>query len=404
MDNPPSPAALNILPAQNPSGHNLSNNVVNASQVKFPATPKKDEAADEEFQDALATLMWRKDVTVRPLYDHISAIIRHIYKSRGKEDLWNNKLDLLSRLVKRSNVPPVAMHYIKPGYVPPTELPTFLSIRDFFATLIEEPEHKKVDHNGPLPQGVGYVPPEHPVEEFPPPTKNDIDEGGEEGEEGEAKKEYKPIDMYEWLFYAQEAGLGLSQTEIYLVMSNVLRFQKANYSELQKMRFWGRIAAAKGFYYVIEVEFKEMSEKWFEQPAVLETHPELANHKVTVYNPFGTYGFREDYEDTFFTLNLAKFPIAPPPESDPDQHFKEIMEEECGTGANMYCYYVCTDLLVGDWYRLPDVTPEQIRKARFVRRGLTGNLEAKVVACPVFPGLWKALVNLPLTIREEEFS
>ena len=105
---------------------------------------------EEEFRDALATLLWRKDLTARPLYDHISAMIRHIYTTQAKSDVWTNKLDLLSRLVKRFNVPPVARDFIKPGYVNPLELPTFRKIRDYFAAFDEE-ESKRVDHNGPMP-------------------------------------------------------------------------------------------------------------------------------------------------------------------------------------------------------------------------------------------------------------
>ena len=148
----------------------------------------------------------------------------------------------------------------------------------------------------------------------------DDEEGA--GEDGQPRPAYQPIDLYEWLFYAQEAALGLSQTEIYLTMTAILRFQKAIFNDLQKMRFWGKIEGTQKAYYVLECQFKEMSEKWYDVPPVLETQPVLDGHKVTVYNPFGTYGLREDFDEMFFTLNLAKFPIPHPPTVDPDQRFK----------------------------------------------------------------------------------
>lgn len=120
------------------------------THIDEPATKPQLNPEEEEFRDALATLMWRKDLTARPLYDHVSAMIRHIFTTQAKSDVWTNKLDLLSRLVKRYNVPPVAMHFIKTGNINPLELPTFQKIRDYFAVL-DDDETRHVDHNGPMP-------------------------------------------------------------------------------------------------------------------------------------------------------------------------------------------------------------------------------------------------------------
>lgn len=339
--------------------------------------------SDEEFQDAVATMMWRSDLYARPLYDHVSAIVRHLFYNQGKENFWSGKLDLLSRLVKRHNVPPVGTHFIKPGYINATELTNFQKVRDFFLPF--DDDVKRTDHAGTVHQGVGYAPPDHPLKHFPPPAAlGAVEDGDPEG--SEPKVAYKPVDMYEWLFYAQEGGLGFSETEMYLAMTAVQRFQKLYYNDLQRMRFWGRIDALQNPYYVIECEFKDGSEKWYEKPAALEARPDFTSHKVTVYNPFGTYGFVEEAEESPFSLGQEKYPVPAAPTIDPDQQFKETMVEECGSGANMYCYYVCQDLVTAEWQRLPDVTPNQIRKARFLKHGFTGNLNSKVLACPVFPG------------------
>eukprot|EP00927_Polykrikos_kofoidii_P040933 TRINITY_DN3489_c0_g1_i1.p1 TRINITY_DN3489_c0_g1~~TRINITY_DN3489_c0_g1_i1.p1 ORF type:complete len:435 (-),score=84.88 TRINITY_DN3489_c0_g1_i1:33-1337(-) len=59
--------------------------------------------------------------------------------------------------------------------------------------------------------------------------------------------------------------------------------------------------------------------------------------------------------------------------------------EPLGTGANTYVYYVTTDLCE-DWVKLPELKPKQIMAARRIKRLVTGNLKAKVVTVPHFPG------------------
>ncbi|XP_055336451.1 radial spoke head protein 6 homolog A-like isoform X2 [Paramacrobiotus metropolitanus] len=325
-------------------------------------------------------MMWRDNVSSRSLFDHIAAMVRCVVFQPEKANLWNNQLDVLSRLIKRYNVPPVALHHIKPGYVKPTETVTFEKIREFLIPF-DEPDAKRHDHGGS-----SYAPPDQPIENFPP-IPHAMDE---EGETDEIKPAYKPIDMYEWLFYAQEGGLGFSETEMYLAMTAILRFERECYPELEKLRFWGRISTVSNPYYIIECEFKQHSPKWYEKPAVNpEDHMDVfpTNHKVTIYNPFGTYGVREDFEETRFTLDLSKFPVPVVPLSDPDQIFKDVLAEDIGTGANMYCYYVCQDLIAAEWLRLPDVSPEQIRKAKFLKRTFKGNLYSKIIGSPTYPGV-----------------
>lgn len=42
-----------------------------------------------------------------------------------------------------------------------------------------------------------------------------------------------------------------------------------------------------------------------------------------------------------------------------------------------------------EWFRLPNVTPEQISVSRKIRKFLTGRLDAPIVSYPPFPGTEK---------------
>jgi hypothetical protein len=59
--------------------------------------------------------------------------------------------------------------------------------------------------------------------------------------------------------------------------------------------------------------------------------------------------------------------------------------EKRGEGVNQFTYWV-TDSAFGAWVELPDVTPEQIKVARKIRKLFTGNLNANIVSNPHFPG------------------
>lgn len=45
-----------------------------------------------------------------------------------------------------------------------------------------------------------------------------------------------------------------------------------------------------------------------------------------------------------------------------------------GTGVNKQTYWVCADLLVGEWKELPLITPDQINASRRIKYQFTGNL------------------------------
>ena len=62
--------------------------------------------------------------------------------------------------------------------------------------------------------------------------------------------------------------------------------------------------------------------------------------------------------------------------------------KEGRNGANKYCYWVARTYTssVHDWVKLPNITSNQIVKARLFKKFLTGDLNAPVLSYPIFPG------------------
>lgn len=65
----------------------------------------------------------------------------------------------------------------------------------------------------------------------------------------------------------------------------------------------------------------------------------------------------------------------------------EIPSEELGHGINRHVYFVCHNLIDGEWVELPTVTPHQINVSRRMMKYLTGNLDAEISSYPRFPGV-----------------
>jgi len=68
-------------------------------------------------------------------------------------------------------------------------------------------------------------------------------------------------------------------------------------------------------------------------------------------------------------------------------------KQESKAGVNKYAYWVAQSAEVGTWTKLPNVTADQIVKARLFKRYLTGNLDAEVPSYPPFPGTEKNLLR-----------
>merc|ERR1719456_1826543 len=75
-------------------------------------------------------------------------------------------------------------------------------------------------------------------------------------------------------------------------------------------------------------------------------------------------------------------------EEDPNEPEKE----PAGVGANKYTYWVTSEPCAG-WVKLGEVSPAHVIASRQIKRMFTGNLDAKVVSHPHFPGDEKALLR-----------
>lgn len=62
--------------------------------------------------------------------------------------------------------------------------------------------------------------------------------------------------------------------------------------------------------------------------------------------------------------------------------------KEGRNGANKYCYWVARTYTsaVHEWIKLPNITSNQIIKARLFKKFLSGDLNAAVLSYPTFPG------------------
>lgn len=121
----------------------------------------------------------------------------------------------------------------------------------------------------------------------------------------------------------QWVGVGLNEEEWYLIHKTIKKF--ASLTGCTRIRFWGQLLCSKKDLYVIEMK-----------PA-------------------------------------------------PDPTYEPIPgEEKRGEGINAYVYWVTHDLL-GEWQKLPDIRGEHIAAARKIKKLLSGDLEAEVLAYPFFP-------------------
>jgi len=138
--------------------------------------------------------------------------------------------------------------------------------------------------------------------------------------------------MLEW------AGVGFGELESYQIMCSLRKLAAAaEESGIKKLRFWGKILGTNADYYVAEAQLEGG----------------------------GDEGGEED-------------PDAP--------------EAPGGPGANAMTFWVTTSL-TGTWEKLPNVRPSQIKAARQIKKMMTGDLNAKVITHPHFPGTEKELLR-----------
>jgi radial spoke head protein 4/6 len=76
-----------------------------------------------------------------------------------------------------------------------------------------------------------------------------------------------------------------------------------------------------------------------------------------------------------------------------DEEGVDESKQEGRSGANKYSYWVTQNIEDGKWTKLPNVTMDQIVKARLFRRFLTGDLDAPVPSYPPFAGTERNLLR-----------
>jgi len=152
---------------------------------------------------------------------------------------------------------------------------------------------------------------------------NDDDNNNNDNDEQE---EEQPIDLtkcaniLEYQQLLQYAGIYIDYEETYLLQNAFIRLIR-RFPEIENSRFWGKIQAINNDYWIVEAKLSE--------------YPEIPEDK-------------------------------PPKIEDP------------GKGINEFVYFVITNIENGEWIKLNDATPEQIKKSRQVYRLFTGNLSESV--------------------------
>jgi len=149
----------------------------------------------------------------------------------------------------------------------------------------------------------------------------------EEDDEEEKEEEEESVDLkkcaniLEHLQLLSWSGLCFENEEAIQLQHAFVRLVRTLGENIDHSRFWGKIQAMNSEYWIVEVKLAE--------------YPEAA-------------------------------------EDQPPKH------EDPGKGANEFVYFVTTNIENGEWVRLKDVTPEQIKKSRQIHRLFTGDLSARV--------------------------
>lgn len=169
--------------------------------------------------------------------------------------------------------------------------------------------------------------------------------------------------VMETAFYFEQAGIGLSKDESYHILLALKKL--ISVQPIQSCRFWGKILGLEMNYIIAEVQYHEGEEE----------EEETEEGEVTEEGRKGN-GEVEDEDEEEEKDEPPKSTYKPPP---------VIPNEENGTGANKYVYFVCNEP-GKPWVKLPPVTPAQIVCARKIKKFFTGRLDAPIVSFPPFPG------------------
>ncbi|NXX17334.1 RSH4A protein, partial [Podargus strigoides] len=185
---------------------------------------------------------------------------------------------------------------------------------------------------------------------------------GEGAEELEEEVGENPLpNVMETAFYFEQAGIGLSKDETYLIFLALKNLISVH--PIQTCRFWGKILGLEMNYIIAEVQYteEEEEEEAEEEEVIAEEGKEMDEDEDE----------EKEKEDEPPKSTYKSPPVIP--------------KEENGTGTNKYVYFVCNEP-GKPWVKLPPVTPAQIVCARKIKKFFTGRLDAPVVSFPPFPG------------------
>ena len=150
-----------------------------------------------------------------------------------------------------------------------------------------------------------------------------------EAEAVDPPNEFETEDLMSGAALLESVGCGLGMKEMYNVMLALKALGEDPSAKVATVRFFGKFFGISADYYVFETTLKEPADAAEEADGVVPT--------------------------------------------------------EVGTGVNGFTYFVTTNL--GDpCIKLPDVTPQQLKDSRFIKKYLTGDLSSEVSAYPTYPG------------------
>lgn len=178
----------------------------------------------------------------------------------------------------------------------------------------------------------------------------------DENEEEELPGEVSDVVAEQAVF--NSVGEGLPPEEAFRLVVGMKQLVKTE--PLASVRFWGKFFGSHADYYIAETKI---------DPNRL---PEEDDDDG---------GTSEDDEDELPIDNVADVLY-----SHGRKMHADTAVEPPGSGLNEWVYYAALATDPTKWTRLPDVTPNQIIAARFIRRGFTGDLESPVNTHPRFPG------------------
>ncbi|EPY24144.1 flagellar radial spoke protein [Strigomonas culicis] len=150
-------------------------------------------------------------------------------------------------------------------------------------------------------------------------------------------------------------GTGVPPEESYRLLVGLQSLARTE--PVATVRLWGKVMGSRADYYIAEARLDANRAPEEEEPMEDEEEEGVPVSQIADV--------------------LASYMVKP---------HHATPREEAGKGLNELLYYAASTQNPTVWTRLPDVTPQQVVTARIVRCGFTGDLDARVLSHPKFPG------------------